>query len=925
MRMLFKSLWRMALLGLCFSLSGGEKLELYAEPVDGNIMAWKDYRRMFHSIYGSPGNLTFCFSIPKDSDAMIKNASLTVLVPAGVKVEEVLPQYVLRSGLHEAFDLKYMVADGPEGKAYRFPELDSFLDTNRGLNYAKVHEISFYFEPEQFDPDKEYILRYCWENDGKSNGEKHVILKFLPPLEKKKLPDHFSLLNFVQLWNLNVKNPALLEKIVRNYQFSGLDGKALERKGNRNLETEKKLRAYGWRFHAPIFFSPLTLSKSWLDGLKVKPALLYNGKESGRVYCPSDALKNRELLQKSLEINFGNYDIHNGDRLSLDIEPFGYWNDACFCSECLDQFASEFHIDRKNLTSPEVVRTKYEEMWLSHCIDIQTKLIRYHVEYFKQKYPGSKVGIYDYILDFETPEKLKESLKGCPLDPRKMESFTDVHEPSLYSTSGKQLIMELQRQKRHLKRNVGGTVSFDHSIGVAGSYLTASYTQTPSGMRLQLLSIAALGGDSAMIYTGRYLDGKVFENVSRAMHEIAVFEPFFRSGESTLLKAYLDPEWDRRHEDDFLSDSFAVVTNQLDGRILATVFNFNKQTPLKSRFEYKDVLSSFYVSNRSSGILYMLDGEKLWNPEKFNRFFSITVQPEDAAFVEISREAPFAPGTSVTGCNIRADGNPISKTEPGLENRLDRERNHWMERLSSPPSDAAHHGSGIRFKDQLIYVQTATQEVIVSYDSGLIVFWKDRKKNKILLPRIDTASYHFGEGLGWSLVHSPLSSREHFLNNHRRFSPVEAVITDEGRILVFMGYLHPDFFLGKTFDFSASAPEITLTCQMTNLTEYSMKFSLRSRFCFPAVPSGVLLDEKPVPLKEGNNFFPPPETASSSGLVSLSAVFPNLSVKLLWNAKLMESLLLWQGKNITTLELISKEKQIRPLQLNSLSCRLTAN
>lgn len=189
---LFLSAW----MGMAFSLSAADALQVSAEPVSGNITFWKGYRRFFHSIYGSPNNLIIGFNVPAlETKYELKNPTFSMSVPPGVKLEEVLAHYISpRSGQAVIYPLPMNTERQADGSLVcTFSEMKDFLEMNRQYSGSmRCKELTFYFEPENFDPSREYTLIYRCTNGNELASENHVILKFLPPIAETKSSEKLS-------------------------------------------------------------------------------------------------------------------------------------------------------------------------------------------------------------------------------------------------------------------------------------------------------------------------------------------------------------------------------------------------------------------------------------------------------------------------------------------------------------------------------------------------------------------------------------------------------------------------------------------------------------------------------------------------------------------------------------------------------------
>ena len=911
--------------------SGAQDIQLFAEPVDGNILVWPGYKRQFHSIAGSPCNLTFKIVTSHNSAKPFRNARLSVLVPSEVKVEEILPQYTLKNGCRTEFSLPIRKRQTGGGMQY-VCELDDFLAINRSVSYCSKKEISFFFEPAAFQPDREYPISYSLECGGTRIAGDSFALKFLPPIRQTRMPGHVTLLNFVQLWHLNVRSPELLRKISLKYRNSGLDSRALDSRNlPHNFSVENRLREMGWRMHCQYFYSPLRYPRSLAKGIEIKPGEMHDGRKSMKHHCPTAAFRNQKLLEKVCA--FDTLSIQDGDLLILDSEPFGYWNDACFCSECLDAFAKEFKLDRKTLTSPDAVRTKCGKQWLRHLCMVQAKADGLVVESYRKKFPRSKVAAYNYFYSFSNPEKLFTELKGCPQDPRDYDALLDCHLVSAYSANGKMYVERMKEQRRHLRKPLGVTLSLDRGIGEGSGYLPQSETVSPRENRLKILTAASLGGTMILHYAGIYYDGMIFTEAARAMGEIAVYEDFFRKGEQEPpVSVRVNSAWNRKQEDEWLDGSLAFTARSLNRDLLITLMNYHRTIPILAEVMYSGPLENFYVSDRAGKTLYTFNGRERWNKAEFLRYFKVTVPAEDAKFVLISEAKPALNGLRKQEIRGTAAAGNREKTETQSAGEIAAAAERYQKILEQPAKSREWHNSVITVEKDAVRIRTLSQSVVLSLDSGLIIEWKNAGGAEILSARSPSAGWDFGSGGAWTLVYSPEILAQHFRGSHLRFVPVENTITDEGTAVVRLGTLQKRFYMEKTFTFDAASPAIQVKTSLRNLSGEMIRCAQWFRMCYPVNNMRFTSGGEKLNLLKNNNFFGPDfKTSGARTPAEYKGKLPGndltgyysdgSSVSLRFPPSVIQSANLYLGKTRTA-EVITKTRLLKPLKTFSYAVTL---
>ena len=849
--MVRKALTALVLLGAgILWMTAAENIRIYAEPVDGNITVWKGYKRMFHSVHGSPNNLVFGIRIQNDSAKFkLQNPDFKVTVPAGVRVEEILGLCSSpRTGYDERFPLQIRKEKQADNSTvYSFPNLTEFFNVHRALRPA-TREIVFYFEPEKFDPDKEYRILYDFSHNGIKFKQRHLLLKFIPPVPTMSLPRRFRIYNLLnRLWSFKVVDKALLKRIMKKYEAAGLNSAGCVNP-NWEKDYEKTLRDAGWHFTHNMVWDPLI----YPIAKPVRMAVLANGKTSPKVKCITAAMKNTDLMMAVDKRSLRCETIMDGDGLTIDHEPFGYMKNVCFCKECLDLFASKYKLNRAELT-PQIIQKKYADQWLDFAIDNNVRILDLRIQEFKRRCPHSKVFHYNYFLPFDQPEKLAGLLYGCPLDPRRIEYFIDCHIPSTYAEHGNNLIRHMRRQKKYLRKPVGATISTDRSISLFAGYLSPDDMRSPQGTRLEILTVAALNGPLVINYCQTYThDGMFFHEVAKAMHAIAVCENFYLDGEeSQAVTGVINKAWNKQYEDEDLAENFAVITKQLGNETLATVFNYGREIPIKTDFRYQGTLKNFHVSDPVNRIQYLCNGKKAWSSQAFSALFQRTVQPEDTIFVLCSDKP--VPADYKT---INLTGTVGSDSTAAVSgSALDAEREHIRSKLEQNYPSRKHQTSEIINQPRTVITRTPAQEVKFSLKSGLIVSWKDLKTGTEVIRNVDPEKYNLGAGAAWSMAWQPQSLRDQFYGMHLSYRNYEQNITDDGRIIIKLGFLNENFFICKEFELAPETASVKVATSFKNMRSFSQKAAFVFRSCFDSNQISCQLDGKKVPIESFNNFY----------------------------------------------------------------------
>lgn len=916
--------------GILFSGAVAEEtIKLYAEPVDGNVTAWKGYRRLFHSIHGSPNNLVFGFSVPPAKAGFeVKEQEFKVTIPPGVRLEEVLgicgnP----RNGYADKFELISQTTKGASGETIlTFPNLPEFFKLHSSESGVVRREIDLYLEQEKFDPEKEYTLLYDFSSNGQKHKQRNLIVKFLPPIdESEKLPSRFELRNVPNyFWSFKVKDKVLLKRIMRKYEAAGM---AAAGTLNPNWEKDygETLRRAGWKFTHLLFWNPLIFRIPE----PVTYAKLADGSISKTNYCITSVFKNKPLLDAVARRNFEFEQIIDGDLLEIDLEPFGYMKTACFCNDCLDRFARQFKIDRSLLDAPATITGKYAAQWLEFATTSQADLMEIRIREFKRRFPNSRVSIYDYFMPFDNPANLTSHLYGCPLDPRLMDKFVDIHYPCTYYHRGKTLINAMRLQKKYLKKPIGVTISTDRAYSLFARYLSGNDMLTPSGTRLQILTAAALGAPGVLNYSQNFCqDGYTFVNIGKVMREIAAGEDYYLDGaETDELTAVVNREWAQQHEDEFLVDGFAVIAKKLHGNVLATLFNYGRGSAVKADLAWNSGLQKFYVCDPMGKVRFLYGKNEIWNAADFASSFKVMVGPEDAAFVLISAKKPVG-YDSFRAENITAQAASAS-SEKGMSVAITAERTYLQELLARDFKSTRHQTSTIDHTEEIVVVTTPAQAVTFDKRSGLIIEWKDLKHGKTPITVFVPEKYDFTRGGAWAIIEGSKSYSELFRGMHLPYRVCDQNIVDDATVVMKVGSLQKDFFISKEFTISPTEPQLKITTSVENLTEYPAKMSLWFRNCFQTPSITASLGGREVQLRALNNYYYP--AANAAGRAKLQVrkneylgesfngntaglSFKSGQIEFAWQEKDVSSTLFYQDGKIATFELMTYEKPLASLK-----------
>lgn len=430
-------------------------------------------------------------------------------------------------------------------------------------------------------PQKTFTVYWYLTADNRKSPEKSFQLHLLPAMKKTEKPENFFIWNWNQL-DINFPTRTLREKVFRGMEKAGMS----YRKRNTvpaYKRIDKELQERGWKFFVTepdyyhIKFFGIANSPFQAKIPRVKSS---NGMINKQKICPSyfnTDLEFRKELYGCLEAKSRLCGMKNNDPIVFDIEP---WQpmEWCFCKACRKDFSEKFHLGH-SLSAQEII-TKYPVQWSAFRCCQTADTIKIIADFFRKKYPQSKIYDYDYVVDFRKTD-YRSFYRSVAKDPQLNEAHFDGHFASYYHLTDKNACDLIDVNIRNLKKIYHTVAALDRP-----GYLNRHEVLSPARMRMLLLASVASGARGIAIYPGQYFDGLYMKMFNQTMPLVAELEkqirhatriddkiaaealPYVRQtiGTGKKIKTIQRPNW---------KEFFAYRAYKNNEDIILSLFNYN--------------------------------------------------------------------------------------------------------------------------------------------------------------------------------------------------------------------------------------------------------------------------------------------------------------------------------------------------------------
>ena len=817
------------------------------EPVDGNAF-WNGNRPVFHTIKNSPTCLNICFWGDRER---VHNPKVVFDVPEGLSIPEV---YSSRSGLSAPYlapirlENPQQEPSGRAGKNYiRYVVENPHALNFRSKTVSGSDSLTIYLNGAEDNPDKEYNVFWHLENDGIQSGEEKIIVKVLPPMEKTPAPKRFR--GF--LWgadDLNCFDTNLLANAASKYEEANIHGRSridpphlLGTLGKHIHDVDQVLKQRGWLLYTG-FYSYLYRSKNDAGAVDKK------GIESKTMICPTFFLSSKEAqdnYRKELKRITGT--LEDTEMFIHDFEPSGLPRNYCFCNACLDNFASQSGIARGELSSPEVILTKYRLEWSAHWVRIIKGIYRLSRELLGEINPTWKIGEYDYLFRYKNGVLCSgyggnnevDTMLTMPKDPRKAESFFDFHLFSLYGDNGIEALDLMENNVRTLAKPVWFMPLLARAYGVTASYTKPQEALDPWEMQTKILASALAGGKGLGIYPGDSIDGMYFKTIDEAMTDIAEFEDYFSTGEDFNANVKLKGLPAELHEKMVngapVMDSLPVWDKFLTSRafrlkdkVFLVIFNFHRTYPAFAKVNIRNLSGGKrVVLQRPAGNIFARsNGDLAWEPQDLDQE-GLLVEVPPKQYISLLIE----PSSEIQDRDM-----PSLKTIKPDETMKAYEGQKAIKKMDESFKPLTAEGfqvsrGGLEDRGNLIIVETDSQKIwIDTQNGGQVIEWFV-KDEEVRICRYNPKGNPKIQGLFCDLFWLPSELR---WNGAERsdYKLQSARIVDQQAVIALQNIRAADgLAIDKTYIISRLPPRIRIDYTVKNIGGKSKSFSFWSHNC----------------------------------------------------------------------------------------------
>lgn len=814
---------------------GDVGIQLFCEPVDGNVV-WTGNQRVLHTIQDSPVGCTFYFH-HYDQTKFGEDAALVVETPSEAPlVEAVACRYLPNSMLTTTELLSPETGaserDGAKYARYRFA-LKKLLGTPHFKPWNDGGAmISVCFDPGTADPAKKYRIFYHLENNGVLGAEQGFALKCLPAMAPGKLPKRFRGGVFTSVMELNWYSVDLLKKTAARFVAAQIATRSRTNSTRPETahirEVDNLLAHAGWRLHSGMYGDPFSLPKSWIGDLGQKYAVLADGKTSDKYYCPRYMLTDPRygaVLKKHFG---GQFEKHqDGETIWIDFEPFRALETACVCPDCLADFAKRTGVSQMELDPPKSVLSKHRPRWIQYQCQVHADVVGLLARHLRERFPHSRIGIYDYILPYDSEPDLLAFRAGCPLDPRLLDPHVDMHGPSCYGELNKTWMQSLDLNVRTVKKEMWFYPAIDRSIGYGSSYIDYDSTLSPAAFRLRLLAAAAVGVKGMVIYPGEFIDGLFFKSIQQGMAEIAECERFYFDGQRVDAQVKLTVK------NLSMGDKYVAHTAHALGKeTLLTLFNFHRQKeavvglkcegPLRQFVLYEPTVDQLIVSE---------EGRLKWTKDELEKSGFITIPSCGVRHLLIrpyrnaDKKLRCVPAAKAGGAGEGNGGAALRERIQQLQTRL---------ATAGALEKKQLHNLTIAPDGDDVVVQSPSQRFRLSpKQGGRITEWVATESELVICPKAMRGESPAAiEDLMWDMFWLPKLWRWQKAETSQ-YGLISASLRDEGFATVSLGILRleEEVYLEKTYEIPEEETRVACRYKLINIADKPQRLSFWSRHC----------------------------------------------------------------------------------------------
>ncbi len=816
---------------------------VWCEPVDGNTIWTPGGKRIFHTHADSPSSLNL---VPKGDDAQKKDPIVRIEfdLPAGARVADafvLVPR--MRLNHLQRFSAPLNVGAKPAGELTRY-SLADFPAEAGGVAGDSV--ILTFGQLDASKADAPVLWRTVRKSGAVTEGEPFTV-KFLPPMPESAKPKRMGHTALFYTFDMQVPEDAAFDAILKKYEAANIGGRWAVRGDPKEKFSpawfDRKLAARGWAVYPEIGAESAI---DWQPGVTFP--LPPGAKKAGRLdkqpmlingftpLCPTYAAKDpayvaayRAWIKGYADDAAAVYDGKPVKEMMIDIEPFKTPDQACFCDDCVRDFAKSAGLDEAALLgNKQSLLTGHKDAWALYQSRIESEAIARAGEIFHEFSPETKLSYYCHLVDWANTDLAKFfSGAGSRLDARVMDRVTDIHAPSFYNIENAKAVTLFEAFQQGLKKDQYPFLSISRAIGPESWYTTRDGTVSPDGYFAKMMGLAAAGAKGFYIFPGRSIDGLYFDAMRRAQANFALTEDFYLDGKKagvTGSAAHL------RNASDYI----VVRSQELHGETLVTVVNYHPTETAYVKLDWPGAPQAFGIADLSARNL-LADSAEAWNGDSLQKDFLLKVPPNGARLLVLNPSAKRVEGWETVAVEpVRKEYQETAGNEAAALEKMRGETKSItsaIERGGLAPESvsASLHQLQIGVEEGLLVMQSPLQKVwIAPADGGKITKWQIKSDGMQILPNENYGKGRPGdENAAWDCFWMPATWRYYYDKNDWEYRVMEALINEQGVASVKLALLNKNrnMVLEKTFRMKAESTSIEVDVAIRNIGEDPLAFN----------------------------------------------------------------------------------------------------
>jgi hypothetical protein len=805
---------------------------LWCEPVDGNTIWTPGGARVFHTHTDSPASL----SLVMKNDASVAAdpiVDLQIDMPKGARVSQafaLIPEMYQNHLQWISQPLTVKIAANGSTVRYSFEELGG----NKPPEWATV---VLCFEPNNKQMKNAQVSWRTIRKSGAITDGESFTVKFLSPMPKSARPKRMGETMLFYTFDFQFPDANAFGRALKKYDAANIGGRwAVKGKPERKFSPawfDKILVERGW----PVF--PVIGAESPIDWQPRVSFPLPSGAKRAQTLdgttlvcngfqplCPQ-YVKHDPEYRKAYRAWVKGYDaVYSGKHVMIDIEPFKSPNQACFCDDCVTDFAKFAKLDAAQLIADkQSIIIKHRGEWSLYQSRVETDAIAWVAKLCKEFWPQAKLSYYCHLIDWEKVD-LPKYFSTSRLDPRVMDKVVDIHAPSFYGLENADAVELFEAFQKKLSKEQRPFLSISRAIGPEAWYTTREGTSSPEGLRVKMVALAASGARGFYIYPGNAMDGLYFDAMRRAQADLAKAEGFYLDGKKSPVSGSASH---LRNGGKYI----VVRGHKLKGETLVTIVNFHPSETAFVKIDWPGAPTKFKAADLGARIL--LNGKSAWSRATFAKNFMVEVPPCGVKLLVLNPSASRVAGWPSR--SVELTRKKYAATVGGSAAAMEKMRREiktidddWNRGgLSLATIGASLHQLRLSSENGLVVMESPRQKLWINpADGGRIVKWQNKAADIQILPNADQGKYWpSAENAAWDCFWMPLEWRYYSDNSAWGYQVKEALINEQGVAVVKLALLVPsrNVYLEKTYRMRAGDDALDVEISVCNAGEVPLEFN----------------------------------------------------------------------------------------------------